>query len=682
MSYKEKPILFIYRYENNNFVLQSVIDDYESCSFQYNKFQAGEFTVEINFNIPNSQKFEKNLFIQFGKDSSNFGIIQNIKDGIGEDGKKSQKRTITGFDCRYLLKRRIIKNLNNNDTFTFTGSGESCIRTLIQSECQEEKRRLPIVNNIPAETIGKEYTISEAYSNLYDVCVTIATQTEIGWSVDFINKQLVLNFYAGEDKSEFVKFSTDYDSLRNGEFEDSLDSYCNAVYVGGKGQGSNRDIYEGETTNGELEPFGLNRFESWDDKSNLNFDEEYKNEADSVLNQYTQTLSLSGNGLAKNPYIFKENYNVGDTITVDFNDKKAKVQIVSVTEHWAWNQYDIQFEFGKPLQSLNNQLSTLLKKIQTATATTGANTTSSLKWYNLPTENEMTLAECTTNLIGFVGNIGSGATFKIYFDSESKTGAKTYHCYLKQVTGNGKLTLTTGVSGATNLELSSGTYVAIIYVDENGNISKVTGTSDYSELTNKPTIPTNTSELTNDANFQNNSQVQNAITTALQSYESSPYKVKKFTYINLCDESDSNMYPIVWKTREHCNIEVRTDDRRDIHPWNQNRLNGWISSYGLSDASKSYLLKYTKYDINETNICCLHRGNISGAIALYLRGGSSYWIYADFPFTLYKSNVTIERETYLAPIQSPTQTGIGEELWVNFIGRGEGIYSNLNFNTL
>jgi hypothetical protein len=43
---------------------------------------------------------------------------------------------------------------------------------------------------------------------------------------------------------------------------------------------------------------------------------------------------------------------------------------------------------------------------------------------------------------------------------------------LKQLAGSGKLTLTTGVSCANDLELDSGTYVCIIYVDSAGNVYK------------------------------------------------------------------------------------------------------------------------------------------------------------------------------------------------------------------
>jgi hypothetical protein len=57
----------------------------------------------------------------------------------------------------------------------------------------------------------------------------------------------------------------------------------------------------------------------------------------------------------------------------------------------------------------------------------------------------------------------------LYLDDEG-TGAKTYHVYFKQLAGNGKLTLTTGKSGAVDLLLDSGTYVTIIYVDKDGNV--------------------------------------------------------------------------------------------------------------------------------------------------------------------------------------------------------------------
>ena len=482
MSYKEKPILKLYKFENNSFVRQAMIDDYQEVSFEHNLYQAGTFTITINYNIPNALLFERGLFVQFGNDPYDFGEIYSIQDSIGEDGKGSQIRTITGYDARYILKRRVIKNMNSNGLWVMTAKGELCLRNLVKDQCgsgAESKRQLPIVNTIPADVdaIGKVYSVSEQFTNLYEVCKTIATQSEIGWRIAF-DGGLTLEVYAGEDKSQTVRFDTSYESLANGEFSDSSESFSNAIYVGGKGQNDDRDIYEGE----DGTPSGFDRFESWDNQSSLTVESEYEAEAKSMLTQYGQTIQMAGNGLAKCPYVYKEQYNVGDWITVAFSGKSAVVQILSVTEHWAWGSYDIQFSFGKPQNNLAEQLQLMLRKIQSASNKT--NSTDSIRWYTIPTDTEMPKADVTYDTIGFIGNCASGgSTFKLYLDNE-KTGAKTYHVYFKQL-GGGKLTLTTGKSGAINLVLNSGTYVAIVYVDDNGNI------------TNTSSTPTNTIEAGN-----------------------------------------------------------------------------------------------------------------------------------------------------------------------------------------
>ena len=505
MSYKEKPQIKLYKYQDGAFILQAIIDDYQECSFEHNRFSAGQFSITINYNIPNASLFERGLFVQFSNDPYAFGEILNITDSIGEDGKGSQVRDITGYDSRYIFKRRVIKNLNNNGSWAMTDKGEICIRNLVKDQCgsgAESKRQLPVNNTIPAsaDAIGKIYSVSEAFSNLYEVLTTIATQSEIGWRLYFDGSGLTLECYQGTDRSQTVRFDTDYESLSNGTFTDSSESFANAIYIGGKGTGSERDIYEGEvSTEGEqidfnylrldadsddrlriedgfllinneqigVSPSGLDRFECWDNQSQMTIDAEYEAEAISMLSQYGQTLEVSGQGLAKCPYEYGKEYNVGDVITIAFSGKSAVVQILAVTEHWSWGSYDLQFSFGKPLNDLNKQLQLILNQIQRASDKTSA--TDSVKWYTIPADTQQDAKDVTFNTIGFVGNCAEGgSTFTLYLDNE-KTGAKTYHIYFKQL-GGGTLTLTTG-RGATDLIMNSGTYVAIVYVDANGNVT-------------------------------------------------------------------------------------------------------------------------------------------------------------------------------------------------------------------
>ena len=507
MSYKEKPIIKLYKYINNSFVMQAIIDDFQEVSFEHNIYEAGTFTITINYNIPNALLFQRGLFVQFGNNPYDFGEIITIQDAIGQDGKGSQIRTITGRDARYILKRRVIKNMNSNGLWAMTDKGEIVLRNLIKDQCgssAETKRQLPIANTIPAsaDAIGKEYSASENFSNLYEVCKTIATQSEIGWRMAF-DGTLTLEVFEGEDLSQTVRFDTNYESLANGDFTDSSESYSNAIYIGGKGQNDDRDIYEGE----DGTPEGLARFESWDNQSSLTVESEYEAEALSMLTQYGQTLTMNGNGLAKCPYIFREQYDIGDFITVAFSGKSAKAQILSITEHWTWGSYDISFAFGKPQNNLADQLQLMLRKIQEASNKT--NSTDSVRWYTIPTDTAMPKADVTYNTIGFVGTVGTGATFTLYLDNE-KTGAKTYHVYFKQLGGTGKLTLTTGKAGATNLTLNAGTYVAIIYVDENGNV------------TNTASTPTATIEA-GSTQPATSGGVSSAITTAMSDVDSVIY---------------------------------------------------------------------------------------------------------------------------------------------------------------
>ena len=532
MSYYEKPQIKLYKYENSSFVLQAIIDDYQEVSFEHNLFQAGAFTITINYNIPNALLFERGLFVQFGNHPYDFGEILTIQDSIGEDGKGSQTRTITGYDARYILKRRVIKNMNSNGLWVMTAKGELCIRNLIKDQCgsgAEAKRQLPISNTIPSTSsaIGKEYSVSEQFSNLYEVCKTIATQSEIGWRLAFNGETLTLECYTGTDRSKTVQFSTGFDSLANGEFSDSSESFSNAIYIGGKGQNDDRDIYEGE--NGT--PSGLDRFESWDNQSSMTTESEYEAEAVSMLTQYGQTLTMSGNGLAKCPYIFREQYDIGDIIKVAFSGKSATAQILSVTEHWTWGAYDIQFSFGKPQNNLADQLQLMLRQIQKASEK--ASSTDSVRWYTIPTDTQMPSADVTYNTIGFVGDVGNGATFKLYLDNE-KTGAKTYHVWFKQLAGNGKLTLTTGKSGAVDLSFGGGTYVAIISVDEAGNIVNVAETpTNLIQAGNNAPLTSNGATALQPVDTVTSGNMHSVTSNAVVNYANKVIKYKKVTLTNI-----------------------------------------------------------------------------------------------------------------------------------------------------
>lgn len=466
----DRPIVKLYKYVDNQFKLVAFIDDYEEISWESKLYDAGQWTLQINYNLPNAYLLEKGLFIQLDSDIYKFGEISDIQYTLDNSGKGGQYCIATGYDARYLFHKRVIKNLNTAEAWTLEAKGELCLRQLVYSQCglgeSETKRRLPITNTIPTaeNAIGEQYCVNEAYSNLYDVLVTIATQSQIGWCVTF-SGTLSLEVFKGVDKTQYIRFDTDLQTLDSGTVTDSNGEYTNAVYIGGQGNGADRDIYEGE----EEGATGLARYESWIDKNELTETSQYVIEADNILRQYAQTITIEGKGLAKSPYVFEENYYIGDIVNFRFSGVSKNVPLLSVSEHWNKGSYDISFEVGKPINDLKRQLALLLRKIQSASNSVQSSTTSSVKWYTIPTATQMSADEVSNDVIGFIGNVNNGATFKLYFTANG-TGAKTYHVYLKELAGSGQLTLTTGVSGKHNINLNTGTYVTIIYVDTDGNV--------------------------------------------------------------------------------------------------------------------------------------------------------------------------------------------------------------------
>ena len=607
MSYKDKPQIKLYKYENSAFVLQAIIDDFQEVSFEHNIYEAGTFTITINYNIPNALLFQRGLFVQFGNNPYDFGEIITIQDAIGQDGKGSQIRTITGRDARYILKRRVIKNMNSNGLWAMTDKGEIVLRSLIKDQCgssAEAKRQLPITNTIPAsaDAKGKVYSVSENFTNLYEVCKTIATQSEIGWRMAF-DGTLTLEVFEGADLSQTVRFDTSYESLANGEFSDSSDAYSNAIYIGGKGQNDDRDIYEGE----DGTPQGLDRFESWDNQSSLTVESEYEAEALSMLTQYGQTLTMNGNGLAKCPYVFREQYDIGDTVTVAFSGKSAKAQILSITEHWTWGSYDISFAFGKPQNNLADQLQLMLRKIQEASNKT--NSTDSVRWYTIPTDTAMPKADVTYNTIGFVGTVGTGATFTLYLDNE-KTGAKTYHVYFKQLGGTGKLTLTTGKAGATNLTLNVGTYVAIIYVDENGNITNTASTPTATIETGNTQPATSggvSSAISTEASARNT-----AIANAIAS--------NKYTYNYLTALASAGWYKIATFQRRNVGSSISIDLFTNYF-YQRNSSHKIQINYGWASANVADFAKDADSVFDKIRIC--YNSNNTDDMAIYVHYNSN-----------------------------------------------------------
>lgn len=106
---------------------------------------------------------------------------------------------------------------------------------------------------------------------------------------------------------------------------------------------------------------------------------------------------------------------------------------------------------------------------------------------------------------------------------------------------------------------------------EVSSLATVATTGSYTDLINKPSIPTKTSDLTNDSDYQTGTQVQSAITTALSSVMH--YKGSVATYDDLptTDLTVGDVYNVI--------------DTGANYAWNGS---GWDELSGIVDLSAYY----------------------------------------------------------------------------------------------
>jgi hypothetical protein len=139
----------------------------------------------------------------------------------------------------------------------------------------------------------------------------------------------------------------------------------------------------------------------------------------------------------------------------------------------------------------------------------------------------MSASDVTFNTIGFTGTMTANKTFTLYLDNE-KTGAKSYNIYVKNLSGNFNLTLTTGRAGKTNYVLKGGVNLTgRILVDDEGNITSqsVTATSVIESGNNQPATSGGVaSELNNPTvkTYENNTG--NDVIIHLGSFTTSNYR--------------------------------------------------------------------------------------------------------------------------------------------------------------
>lgn len=161
-----------------------------------------------------------------------------------------------------------------------------------------------------------------------------------------------------------------------------------------------------------------------------------------------------------------------------------------------------------------------------------------------------------------------------------------------------------------------------------------------------------------------------------------PANTKHMVYYeaDLSSYSNTLFYPLVWApTDEYLDVSILSPSLLANAAYNQNALHAIIRTQGWCDTPASYqILELNRYSDSEQTIMSLVRGQQTGTIGFYLRGGMKYRVIANRGYQrLCTSDYTYGTETWKAGISSVTGT-IGSNIvtWRTLYDIQNGSHTN------
>lgn len=333
---------------NRDMELQCIIENAYSIQWIRNFNTVGEFEVHMGVDpyVMQFIKLDNLLWIQ-GK--LECGVIENIKI---EKNANNHSVTIKGRFAESYFARRLIKS-----TFNFNGTVEDAMRELV-TLADIPRVKLDFPNGFT-----EKVQFQATYKNILTYLEKLSKYSDIGFRLrpNFDERVFYFGTYKGEDKSvnqidrPRVIFSQKDGDIASAEFTSNSQNYSNVCYVGGQGEGSDRQI----VIQGNNSLTGLDRREVFINGSDITKDkltdtqyiEALKQRGQTKLNDNVLVNSLEKQDRADGTYNYIFDYDVGDTVTnkLEYWGIQSNDRVVSVKEIYEHGQMIAEPTFGTPL---------------------------------------------------------------------------------------------------------------------------------------------------------------------------------------------------------------------------------------------------------------------------------------------------------------------------------------------
>lgn len=337
--------------DNLNFITE--IDTYQSLVWTSRFSKVGEFQLVINPHIDNADELKEGHIVTYKKRA---GIIAHAEETTAENGKGDDQLVVKGLDLKGLMSKRITVPPEGRAYDALTGNAETIMKGYVERNTinTTPERIIPNLTIASNQFRGQSFFYQTRYKPLVEELEKISLASGIGWNISFNGQEYIFEVIEGRDLTNIqstnspVIFSVEFDNVREQKMLESALDYKNVAIVAGQGSGAERAIVEVGAAS------GLGRNEVFIDARDIDDNSNLSSRGEQKLTEYSRVSAFETSILTYGPFIFGEDWDLGDLVTVQ-NAKKTRtvyVRVAEVTETIEQDGYKLEVVFGQPLPTI------------------------------------------------------------------------------------------------------------------------------------------------------------------------------------------------------------------------------------------------------------------------------------------------------------------------------------------
>lgn len=342
-----------------DFNLLAEIENYASLQWVRRWHRAGEFELHLGAQVQGVEQLQKGSLVLV-RDAA--CIIRHREIKLLQDG--TEQVVIKGPALASIVGQRITVPPTGYAYDRRTAPVETLMQHYVRNNCTEPADVGRVIDQLviaPDQGRGDSMTYQSRLKQLDEELQKLSNASGLGWDVrpDLQAKQLIFEVLegrglaAGQDVLPPVIFAVDFDAVRSQTYTDSDIGYRNQAYVGGQGEGVEREIIEV----GEAKA-GLERFEMFVDARDLADGADLPARGQLKLQEMQQLTSFETEIMPHGPFVYRQDWDLGDVVTVQNKGWGVTVdaRVAEVMEIYEPGGLRLDVTFGTTLPTLIDKL--------------------------------------------------------------------------------------------------------------------------------------------------------------------------------------------------------------------------------------------------------------------------------------------------------------------------------------